>query len=121
MVIETGKITLRDLTFDCIIGTLPSERTHEQTIVLNVSLWLDFSQAASSEDLNYSIDYAKLAEDLKGFVRLSCFQLEETLVVKSAEYILEHYPKAEMVEISVRKPQALKDCFGPESTVRVRR
>lgn len=121
MVIETGKISLKDLSFDCIIGTLPFERTNEQPIVLNVSLWLDFTLAARNEDLAHSIDYAQLADDLKGFIRRSCFQLEETLVVETGKYILDRYPKAEMVEVTVRKPMAIPDCAGAESTIKIRR
>lgn len=121
MVIEAGKISLRDFTFDCIIGTLPFERIQEQSVVLNVSLWFDFTLAARNEDLAHSIDYAQLAEDLKGFIRRSCFQLEETLVVETSKYILNHYPKAQMVEVSIRKPQAIPGCAGAESTIRIRR
>lgn len=121
MVIETGKISIRDLSFDCIIGTLPYERENVQPIVLNISVWLDFSLAARNEDLTHSIDYAQLAEDVKGFVCSSCFQLEETLVVETAKHILNHYPKSESVEISVRKPLAIPQSFGAESTVRIYR
>ncbi|MCQ2106082.1 MAG: dihydroneopterin aldolase [Fibrobacter sp.] len=119
MVISSGKISIRDLTFNCIIGTLPFERENEQPIVLNVNLWLDFTLAARNEDLAHSIDYAQLAEDLKGFIRLSCFQLEETLVVETAKYILSHYPKADAVEVSVRKPLAIPDCAGAESSIKI--
>lgn len=119
MVTELGKISLRDLTFDCIIGTLPYERENEQPIVLNVTVWSDFTLAARNEDLAHSIDYAQLAEDLKGFIRLSCFQLEETLVVETAKYILDHYPKAEAAEVSVSKPMAIPNCKGAVSTVKV--
>lgn len=121
MTSDLGKISLLDLAFNCIIGTLPYEREHEQPIVLNVTLWLDFTLAARNEDLAHSIDYAQLADDLKGFIRLSCFQLEETLVVRCAERILANYPKAQAVEVSVRKPLAIKDCAGAESSIRMRR
>jgi len=121
MVTELGKISLKDLTFDCIIGILPYEREHEQPIVLNVSIWLDFTLAARNEDLAHSIDYAQLAEDLKGFIRLSCFQLEETLVVKCAERILKNHSKVQAVEVSVRKPNAIPGCFGAESSIKMHR
>lgn len=121
MVIEAGKISLRDLEFSCIIGTLPYEREIEQPIVLNVSIWVDFVQAARNEDLAHSIDYAQLAEDLQRFIRHSCFQLEETLVVETAKYILQHHPKALMAEVSVSKPNAIPNCKGAESSIRIRR
>ena len=121
MVIDAGKISLKDLHFYCIIGTLPYERENEQPIVLNVSLWLDFTQAARNEDLAHSIDYAQLADDLQRFIRLSQFQLEETLVLETAKYILENYPKALMTEVSVRKPLAIENCAGAESSIRIKR
>ena len=88
MVIEAGKISIKDLQFDCIIGTLPYERENEQPIILNVSLWLDFALAARNEDLAHSIDYAQLADDLIQFIRLSQFQLEETLVMETGKHIV---------------------------------
>ena len=121
MVITPGKITLKDLEFNCIIGTLPYERENEQPIVLNVSIVVDFTQAARNEDLAHSIDYAQLAEDLQQFIRLSCFQLEETLVVETAKYILDHYPKALEAEVRVCKPCAIAGCAGAESSVIIRR
>ena len=87
MVINPGKISLKDLEFNCIIGTLPYERENEQPIVLNVS----------------------------------CFLLEETLVVETAKYILEHYPKALAAEVRVCKPNAIPGAAGAESSVVVRR
>lgn len=121
MVVEPGKITLKDLEFDCIIGTLPHERENEQPVVLNISIWVDFAQAARNEDLAHSVDYAQLAEDLKRFIRLSCFQLEETLVFSTAKYILDNYPKVLMAEVSICKPLAINNCKGAESSIRIRR
>lgn len=118
---DAGKISLKDFQFNCIIGTLPYEREHEQPIVLNVSLWLDFESAARNEDLAHSIDYAQLAENVKNFICLSQFQLEETLVVQTAQYILNNHPKALMVEVSVRKPNAVPNCAGAESSIRIKR
>ena len=56
---EQGRIRLKDVQFDCIVGVLPYERINEQPIILNLTLWLDFAKAAETEDLNESIDYAK--------------------------------------------------------------
>ena len=94
MVVETGKISLKDIQFNCILGTLPFEREKEQPVVLNVSVWLDFSLAARNDDLVHSIDYAQLSQDLQEFIRMSRFQLEETLVLETAKHILANYPKA---------------------------
>ena len=116
-----GQIRLKDVQFDCIVGVLPFECENEQPVILNLTLWLDFAQAAKTEDLNESIDYAKLAEELKGFIRLSRFKLVETLVVKTAEYVLEHYAKASAVEVSIAKPKAVPGCIGAEACIKIQR
>ena len=121
MVIETGKISLKDIQFNCILGTLPYEREQEQPVVVNVSIWLDFTLAAQNDDLIHSIDYAQLSKDVQNFICMSRFQLEETLVLETAKYILANHPKAQMAEVSVRKPQAIPNCAGAESSIRVRR
>lgn len=121
MVIETGKISLKDIQFNCILGTLPYEREQEQPVVVNVSIWLDFTLAAQNDDLIHSIDYAQLSQDVQNFICMSRFQLEETLVLETAKYILANHPKAQMAEVSVRKPQAIPNCAGAESSIRVRR
>lgn len=88
---------------------------------MNVSIWLDFTQAARNDDLIHSIDYAQLSENLKGFIRGARFQLEETLVLETAKYILSNYPKALAAEVSVSKPNAIPNCAGAASSIRVRR
>ena len=121
MVVETGKISLKDIQFNCILGTLPFEREKEQPVVLNISVWLDFSLAARNDDLIHSIDYAQLTDNIKTFIRNAKFQLEETLALETAKFILNNYPKAQMAEVSIRKPQAIPNCAGAESSIRVRR
>ncbi len=88
---------------------------------MNVSIWLDFTQAARNDDLIHSIDYAQLSENLKGFIQGAKFQLEETLVLETAKYILSNYPKALAAEVSVSKPNAIPNCAGAASSIRVRR
>ena len=119
MVVETGKISIRDLEFSSIIGTLPFERENEQPIVMNISVWLDFTLAARNEDLAHSIDYVQLADDVQDFVCKSRFQLEETLVLETAKHILNHYPKTVAAEVSVRKPLAIPQSAGAESSIKV--
>ena len=121
MVIENGKISIRDLVFDGIIGPLPYERENVQPVVINISVWLDFTLAARNEDLAHSIDYVQLADDVQDFVCKSAFQLEETLVLETAKYILNRYPKTIAAEVSVRKPLAIPQSAGAESSIKITR
>ena len=89
--------------------------------MLNVELWLDFNAAARNDDLAHSIDYAQLAEDLQAFIKNSQFQLVETLVLETAKFILDHYPKTQAAQVSVCKPNAIPQSKGTEACIKVTR
>ena len=119
MVTEAGRLSIKDLQFDCIIGTLPYEREAVQPVVLNVDLWLDFSAAARNDDLAHSIDYAQLAEALQDFIKKAQFQLVETVVVESAKFILNHHPKVIAAQVAIRKPNAIPQSAGAEASIKI--
>lgn len=119
MVVEAGRLSIKDLQFDCIIGTLPYERKAVQPVVLNVDLWLDFSAAARNDDLAHSIDYAQLAEALQDFIKKAQFQLVETVVVESAKFILNHHPKVIAAQVAIRKPNAIPQSAGAEASIKI--
>jgi 7,8-dihydroneopterin aldolase/epimerase/oxygenase len=121
MVTELGKITVKEMGFECILGTLPFEREKPQLVLLSFSLWLDFSKAAQYEDLNYSVDYAALSEELQRFIVKSQFFLVETLVVSVAQRILENYPTVFTAEVNITKPMAILGAQGASASIRITR
>ncbi|MDA3927245.1 MAG: dihydroneopterin aldolase [Kiritimatiellae bacterium] len=74
---KSDKLELCGLEVSCIIGDLPDERINEQTLLIDVTLSLDLSIAASSDDLDDTVDYAELCEDIKSVLRRAeCRMLE---------------------------------------------
>lgn len=119
MVIHPGQLSVIEVGFDCIIGTLPFERENPQPILLTLSISLDFSRAAENDDLTHSVDYASLTEDVKNFITLSQFQLLETLVYRTALFILEKHPSILSAEVKVIKPQAIPNAIGSCASIRI--
>jgi len=118
---KLGKITVKEMGFECILGTLPFEREKPQPVLLSFSLWLDFSEAAQYEDLKYSVDYAALSEEIKDLIVNAQFFLVETLVVSVAKYIIEHYPKVVASEVCITKPTAIPGAQGASASIRITR
>ena len=116
-----GEISVSKLGFECILGALPFERETPQPIEISYSLTLDFSGAASKDDLSLTVDYAKLSEKIQDFVSGSKFQLLETLVVKTAQLILDEYPQVLEAEVCVTKPRAIPGAQGASASVRITR
>lgn len=107
--IEAGKITVSEISFESILGTYSFEREIPQKILLTYSLWLDFSKAAQTENLNDTVDYAELSEDLKKFIIRSQFFLVETLVTEVAKRILNFSTVIQKTEVIISKPSAIPE------------
>lgn len=104
-------IYIHDLTFDTIIGLLPSERDTPQPICINLEVTVDTGAAATSTDIKDSLDYAALAEAVKTLTRDAECLLVETLASLIADLVLS-YPLAQAVQVDVCKPEALADAAG---------
>ncbi len=75
------KLRLNNLTVDCIIGDLPTERTHPQSLRVDVELTIG-DQAATSDDLADTVDYAALAEKIRtALIAAQCRMIERAAQV----------------------------------------
>lgn len=101
------KIKINELSIRCIIGSEDYEREEEQEVLISLTLYGDFSRAARTDDLQYTVDYSGLKEKVTKIARKSKFQLIEALALRTAEIALE-YEKVEKVTVSVKKPSALR-------------
>ncbi|MCA9539567.1 MAG: dihydroneopterin aldolase [Myxococcales bacterium] len=102
-----GRIELRGLAVDCIVGVLPHERVTEQTLLLDVVLTADFAPAAASDALGDIIDYCQVAEALTAWLRAMRFKLIETIAVRGCELLLDRFPAIIECELAVSKPAAM--------------
>ena len=70
-------IHIRDLRLWAHVGVLDHERRDGQWFHLDISLWLDLSQAAAADDLNSSADYSLAIRDLQVLARqIRCLTIE---------------------------------------------
>ena len=74
-----AKIFISDLRVDARIGHLPHERGAHQSLVINVSVWTDISQALASQDLNDTVDYVAIQKGILELVATQEYVLIETL------------------------------------------
>lgn len=100
------KIFIRELEVDCIIGTKPFERETPQRVVINISLECDLSEAGESDDLNDTINYQTLSDEICAMVSASSFFLLEKLAEQVASICL-NTRGVSSVTVSAGKPEAL--------------
>jgi len=97
---------IHDLTIETIIGILAHERTKKQPVILDLTLFFDFTEAAQSDDFNKTIDYADVTENLINYVSDTHYQLIEKLADQICHFLLNQYP-IDKIQLTLTKPNAL--------------
>ena len=128
--------TLADLEVWYRVGVPDEERAHPQRLTLTVQMVGDFQSAAASDDLQFTINYFAVAQELTQLGDGRSWKLIETLAVEIAERILRNYrpttvtvevrkfilPNTRYVSVKVTRPIAIGDCIDacPSTVSRVK-
>lgn len=87
-------------------GVFPAEKELGQKFILSVDLSYDMSRAATELDLEASVHYGILSQQLTDWCQEKSEDLIETLAYKLIERIFQHYPLVQEVTLTVKKPWA---------------
>jgi 7,8-dihydroneopterin aldolase/epimerase/oxygenase len=99
------RVTLRGLSVRGRHGVFDHERRDGQTFVIDLALGLDTAPAAAGDDLDKTVHYGVLAEQVAAVVSGEPVNLIETLAQRIADTCLAH-ERVREVEVTVHKPDA---------------
>ena len=103
----SDQLEICGLEVSCIIGDLPYERINEQTLLIDVQLFMDLRAAAHSDNLTDTIDYVELCEDIRSVLR----RAECRMIERAAEcvaFVALRDSKVVSVRVRVEKRETLK-------------
>ena len=103
------KVIIDNLHVDTIIGLYKSERKIEQRISFDIEMDIDICDAAKTDDINKTIDYVTISNQVLVFTQKHKFFLIETLVVRLLRYLLDNHSLINSLTVTVRKPLAIKN------------
>ena len=95
-------LKLNSVEVECVIGDLPEERTAEQKLLVDVALEMELADAAESDRLNDTVDYALLVGNIREVLEEAKCRLLERAAGLVADVCLGD-PRVERVTVSVRK------------------
>ena len=101
----TDRIELRGLAVRGNHGVFDHERRDGQDFVVDVTVWMDLSGAAASDDLGDTFDYGVLAQRAADIVSGPARDLIETVAAEIADDVMAD-DRVHAVEVVVHKPQA---------------
>ena len=100
------QLRIKDLEIYAYHGVFPAEKELGQRFVLD--LWVDYemTRAARTGDLEASIHYGILAEQLTEWMQAEKIDLIETVAFQLVQKIFESYSFVEKVRLELKKPWA---------------
>lgn len=101
----SDRIELRGLTVRGNHGVFDHERRDGQDFVIDLTVWLDLTPAAASDDLADTVDYGGLAQRAGGIVAGPPRDLIETVAAEIADDVMTD-ERIAAVEVVVHKPEA---------------
>jgi len=99
------RIELRGLVVRGHHGVFDHERADGQDFVVDITIWIDLVDAATSDDLADTYDYGVLAQRAAAILAGPARHLIETVAGEIAEDVMKDQ-RVHAVEVTVHKPQA---------------
>ena len=119
------RIMLTGLAVDGNHGVLPEETAAGQRFLVDVTVWLDVTEAARTDDLTQTLDYSRLAALVVDIVAGPPRRLIETVAAEIADTVLADAVLAGLevhaTEVTVHKPEAPLPMSFADVAVTVRR
>ena len=100
------KIILKNMKFYAYHGVLPEERIKGQYFIIDVELYTNLTLAGNSDNLEHTVNYAEVYNDIKNITLKNKFMLIEKLAETIAKFILGKYKNVVKTKVLVKKPQA---------------
>lgn len=101
-----GKIYITGLTVETLIGVYDWERVRNTELLLDITLDVDLTNAMLSDDVNDTVDYAKVAECIVEVGKESQFELLEAFGASVMDAVMAKFSVSSIM-LKIVKPNIL--------------
>lgn len=101
----SDRIELHNMVFEGRHGYSERERATAQPFEIDVELRLDLQPAGIADDLEKTVDYAKVYAVARAIVESRTFHLLEALAEAIGHEVLTGFPAVDEVGVRIRKPK----------------
>jgi FolB domain-containing protein len=108
---QFAKITIKEISLDCILGAWEKEREKKQTVLVSLELLIDATRASQTDTIVDTVNYSALYQKIIQHVSSSSYYLLEALVLSILTLCLEEKGILEAT-VRVEKPNALPKAKG---------
>mgnify|MGYP003290439698 CR=1 FL=1 len=103
---ELDKIKITNLEVFAYHGVFGFEKKKGQTFFISACIYLDTQQAGLSDELDKTVSYADICDEIVAFNENNTFDLIETVAEKLADTLLDKHSMIYAIDIEISKPYA---------------
>ncbi|MGF1548047.1 MAG: dihydroneopterin aldolase [Thiotrichales bacterium] len=100
-------VFIQDLRIDATIGIYDWERKIKQTLAFDIEMATDIRKAATTDSIEYTLDYKAVSKQVRALVEGSQYLLVETVAEKVAQLIMEEFG-VPWLRLTLHKPGAVR-------------
>lgn len=105
----TDIIFIQGLKTLATIGVYDWEKQFQQPLIFDLELGTDLRQAAQSDDLDDTVDYKRISDDILAWVGASDHDLIETLAESVCQQIFAQHSAVQSIQLTLKKPNAVNE------------
>ena len=109
-------VFIQGLKVETVIGIYDWEREIRQVVIVDLEMGTDIRQAASTEDIESTLNYKSVSDRLIDFIRQSQFLLVETMAEEIAALVMAEF-SVPWVKVTVGKPDAILEAKSVGVTI----
>jgi len=102
-------IFIDGLQTQAIIGIYDWERENRQPLIFDIDMLTPISQAAQTDNINDTVNYKQVSDEVIELVEKSRYELIESLCDAICVHILSHHQAVEVIHLKVSKPMAVPE------------
>ena len=102
-------IFIQGLKTQAIIGIYDWERENRQPLIFDIEMSVPIKSAAVSDNIQDTVDYKQVSDEMIKLVENSRFELLESLCETMCQQILSLHPAVQKIQLKVSKPQAVAE------------
>ncbi len=106
------KVFIKQLVVPALIGKLPEERKTHQKLLIDLEVSVDARTAAKEDDLNKTVDYARVRRLIISYIAKTAYHLLETLADRLACYLHEQCHFDSIRLCITKRPFDMPDVMG---------
>lgn len=102
-------VFIEGLKTQAIIGIYDWERENRQPLIFDIDMDLPITQAAKSDNIDDTVNYKQVSDEVIALVEQSRHELLETLCEEICQHILNNHLAVQVIRLKVSKPQAVAE------------